>query len=168
MTRATPPDPTTAPARDAPPARAGSLPASRRRAIHLVSAGTWITGAVWLLFHYFVRVTDDFGFENPHPQQQWWLIGHAAFALYATWLFGVLWPGHVIRGWNSRLKRGTGGTLFGFTAWLALTGLALYYIGNAELRSWTSLAHWIAGLAAILPFLLHRRAQAPGRSSASS
>lgn len=151
-----------------PPVRAGSLPPSRRRAIHLVSAATWLTGAVWLVFHYFVRVPDEFGFENPHPQQQWWLIGHAAFALYATWLFGVLWPGHVIRGWNSRLKRGTGGTLFGFTAWLALSGLALYYLGDATLRSWASLAHWIAGLVAVLPFLLHRRAQAPGRSSASS
>ncbi len=151
-----------------PPVRAGSLPPSRRRAIHLVSAATWLTGAVWLLFHYFVRVTDDFGFENPHPQQQWWLIGHAASALYATWLFGVLWPGHVIRGWKAGLKRRTGGTLFGFTAWLALTGLALYYIGDATLRSWTSLAHWIAGLAAILPFLLHRRAQRGDRSSASS
>jgi len=137
--------------------RVGALPATRRRAVHWISIGTWVTGAVWLVFKYFIRVTDDFGFEAPHPQQHWWLVAHASIAIFATWMFGVLWPGHVIRGWNSRVRRKTGGTMFGVTAWLALTGVALYYIGSDAWRDWVSILHWAVGLAALVAFLLHRR-----------
>ncbi|MCU0761146.1 MAG: hypothetical protein MUF07_18360 [Steroidobacteraceae bacterium] len=137
--------------------RVGALPASRRRAVHWIATGTWVTGAVWLVFKYFVRVPDEFGFDNPHPMQQWWLIAHAIVSVFAVWMFGVLWPGHVIRGWKSHLRRPTGGTLFGITAWLALTGLALYYVGNDDWRSWVAILHWAVGLGAIVAFLLHRR-----------
>ena len=137
--------------------RVGALPATRRRAVHWIAIGTWVTGAVWLVFKYFIRVTDDFGFEAPHPQQHWWLVAHASIAIFATWMFGVLWPGHVIRGWNSGVRRKTGGTMFGVTAWLALTGVALYYIGSDAWRDWVSILHWAVGLAALVAFLLHRR-----------
>ncbi|NBR18198.1 MAG: hypothetical protein EBT81_10105, partial [Gammaproteobacteria bacterium] len=66
--------------------RTGVLPPGRRRLLHGVALGTWSTGAVWLVFHYFVRVVDEFGFDNPHPQQRWWLIGHAVFSFAAVWL----------------------------------------------------------------------------------
>ena len=82
----------------------GALPASRRRAVHWISIGTWVTGAVWLVFKYFVRETDEFGFENPHPMQQWWLVAHAVVSVFAVWMFGVLWPGHVIRGWDEGVQ----------------------------------------------------------------
>jgi hypothetical protein len=136
---------------------AGALPTWQRRSVYIVSAAVWITGAVWLVFRYFVRVTDEFGFDNPHPQQRWWIIAHAAASLAGLWLFGLLWHHHIARGWRAGLRRGTGGTLFGLVAWLALTGCALYYIGTDSARSWTSLAHWIVGLGALGAFLLHDR-----------
>jgi hypothetical protein len=77
--------------------------------------------------------------------------------LLGLWLFGLLWHHHIARGWENSLRRGTGGTLFGLIAWLALTGCALYYIGNDTARSWTSLAHWTIGLGALGAFLLHDR-----------
>jgi hypothetical protein len=141
----------------APGGRLGTLPAPRRRAVVWVSVAVWATGVVWLLFKYFVRVTDEFGFDNPHPWQRAWLIAHAFAALAALWLFGVLWRGHVVRGWTLRERRPTGGTLFGVTVWLTLTGCALYYIGSDSLRAWTSFAHWIPGVAALALFLVHRR-----------
>ncbi len=137
--------------------RVGALPASRHRAVKAISIGTWLTGAIWLVFKYFIHQTDSFGFENPHPLQQWWLIAHAIVSLLAVWMFGVLWPGHVLRGWRSRIRRGTGGTLFGLAAWLALSGCALYYIGNDDWRSWISVLHWAVGLGALVAYLLHRR-----------
>ena len=70
-------------------------------------------------------------------------------------MFGVLWPGHVKAGWRMKSRRLSGGTLFGVVAWLTLTGLALYYIGSTQWRSWTSIAHWAVGLAAAAAFLLH-------------
>jgi hypothetical protein len=134
-----------------------ALPVRRRRALHWISVGVWVTGGVWLIYKYFIRVTDDFGFESPHPLQHWWLIAHAGFSFAAVWMFGVLWPGHVLRGWRMKTRRPTGGTLFGVIAWLTLSGYALYYVASETLRSWTSILHWVVGLVAIVPFLLHRR-----------
>jgi hypothetical protein len=117
----------------------------------------WLTGAAWVAFHYFVRVTDAYGFSNEHPLQHWWLVAHASLSLGALWLFGVLWPGHVLPNWRARLSRVTGGLLFGLVVWFAVSGLALYYIGADRLRGWTSTAHWVSGLLALVPFLIHRR-----------
>lgn len=136
---------------------AGALADWQRRAVYSVGAAVWLTGAVWLIFKYFVTVTDEFGFDNPHPQQPLWMIAHAAVSLSGLWLFGLLWHHHIARGWENRLRRATGGTLFGLIAWLAVTGCALYYIGNDTLRSWTSLAHWTIGLGTLAVLLLHDR-----------
>ncbi|MEZ5458283.1 MAG: hypothetical protein R3E65_02790 [Steroidobacteraceae bacterium] len=136
--------------------RIGALPPARRRAVQVLGALVWLTGAVWLIFKYFVRVPDEFGFDNPHPQMGSWMIAHAFASLGAVWLMGVLWRGHVVRGWNLRQRRGSGGTLFGLAVWLALSGCTLYYIGSDVLRDWVSLAHWVPGLVALGVFLVHR------------
>lgn len=134
-----------------------ALPPWQRRLVYWLGLAVWVTGGVWLVFKYFIRVTDEFGFDNPHPQQQLWIVAHAAVSLAGVWLFGLLWHHHIARGWTQHLRRSTGGTLFGVIAWLAISGCALYYIGSDALREWTSLAHWIVGLAALVPFLLHDR-----------
>jgi hypothetical protein len=140
-----------------PPTRVGALPTRRRLNIYGIAIGVWVTGAVWLVYHYFVRTIDNFGFENVHPHQQWWLIAHAVFSFAAVWMFGVLWPNHIKKGWKLNTQRLTGGSLFGVITWLTLTGLALYYIGDDALRSWTSILHWGVGLAGLAVFLIHLR-----------
>jgi hypothetical protein len=137
--------------------RVGALPPRRRRLVKWLAIGTWLTGAVWVYFKYFVTVTDSFGFEGPHPAQRWVLIAHAGVSFGALWMYGVLWPGHVVRGWKSHVRRWSGGTLWGVTLWLVLTGFLLYYLGSDSLRSWTSLLHWTVGLAALAAYLVHRR-----------
>lgn len=135
--------------------RVGALPFRRRMTTYGIAIGVWVTGAVWLIYHYFIRTVDQFGFENPDPNQRWWLIGHAIFSLAAVWMFGVLWPNHVKKSWKQKTRRLSGGSLFGVTLWLSLTGLALYYIGDDDWRSWTSLLHWIPGLIALGIFAIH-------------
>jgi hypothetical protein len=135
----------------------GTLPRRRRWTVYVLSLALWITGAVWLYFKYFVRVTDEFGFENEHPQQRLWMIAHAFASLGMLWIFGVLWQVHVKGGWKKKLRRPSGGTLWGITVWLALSGCALYYIGNESVRWWTSILHWVIGLAALVVFLIHFR-----------
>ena len=112
---------------------------------------------MWLWFKYFVTVTDQFGFEGPHPQQRYWLIAHAAVSFACLWMYGVLWTGHVLRCWRARQRRWSGGSLFGIVLWLILSGCALYYIGSDALRGWTSILHWGVGLAAMILWLVHRR-----------
>ena len=138
----------------------GTLPRRRRWAVYVLSIAIWLTGAAWLCFKYFVRVTDEFGFDNEHPQQAWWMIAHGFVSLGTLWIFGVLWSVHVKGGWKKKLRRPSGGTLWGITVWLALSGCALYYIGNEAVRSWMSILHWTIGLAALIVFLVHFRTRA--------
>jgi hypothetical protein len=63
----------------------------------------------------------------------------------------------VVRGWKAGMRKPSGGTLFGVLVWLTISGCALYYLGSDEWRSWTSLAHWIPGLAASVVFVVHFR-----------
>jgi hypothetical protein len=40
---------------------------------------------------------------------------------------------------------------------LIMTGYLLYYLGDESLRSMTSIAHWVLGIATLIVFLAHRR-----------
>ena len=75
--------------------RIGTLPRRRKIMVYTVSIGSLVTGVVWLLYHYFIRTVDQFGFESPDPNQKWWIIAHAVFSFFAVWAFGVLWTNHV-------------------------------------------------------------------------
>ena len=141
--------------------RVGHMPKRRRYSLYGVSLAVWLTGAVWLIFHYFVKQVDNFGFEAPHPAEKWSLIVHAGFSFYVLWWFGMLWPNHIKKSWKTHVRRGTGGTLFGFAAWLTLTGYALYYLGSDVWRSWVSVLHWAVGLGALVAFMLHLLTRTP-------
>jgi hypothetical protein len=131
----------------------------RRYGIYAVALAVWITGVGWLVFHYFLKQVDEFGFDAAHPAEKWWLIGHAVVAFYALWWFGLLWTSHVLNAWKARVRRGSGGALFACTAWLALTGCALYYIGSELWRACVSILHWAVGIAAVAAFIYHLQAR---------
>jgi hypothetical protein len=133
----------------------------RRVLVYGIGLGVWLTGGLWLVFHYFIRSVDEFGFAGPSPLERRWLVAHAAFAVAAVWIFGLLWPSHIKPGWAIRMQRPAGGTLFAVIAWLILSGFALYYIGASEWRSWTSVSHWAVGLAAIAVFVVHLLTKTP-------
>lgn len=120
-----------------------------------ISGLCWLTGVVWVIFQYFIRVEDEFGFEGRHWLQKPVLVSHAVVSFAAIWVFGVLWPNHVIKGWTQKARRPTGGTLFALTFWLTATGCALYYVGTDEVRNVVSLSHWVVGALTIAVFLVH-------------
>src|SRR5690349_14371519 len=64
--------------------RVGHLQFRRRMNVYATSAGLWLTGLIWVVFHYFIRTTDNFGFETPHPGEHLTLIAHAAFGFLAV------------------------------------------------------------------------------------
>lgn len=132
-----------------------ALPRLRRWTIYLVAAGTWATGGIWLIYHYFVTAVDEFGFEGPDPWEKWWIIIHAGFGVWALWLFGSLWYNHIKVGWRLKKSRWSGGILFGMISWMAISGYLLYYLVDAEIRELFSLTHWILGLAGLAVFLIH-------------
>lgn len=128
---------------------------TRRLGIYATGSGLWLSGGLWLLFHYFMQSRGDFTLA-PHPLEAWWLRLHGAFAFGAIWVFGLLWSVHVTPGWADGKRRRSGAVLVGLFLWLTLTGYLLYYLGHERLRSLTSLLHWSLGLLLPGPFLLHR------------
>lgn len=139
------------------------IPRWARRAVHLVSALVFASGALWLFLHRFVAVEGEFGPEaSPfeHPA----LVAHGIAAACMLWLFGLLWLAHVRRAWHARRNRGSGGTMVVLLIALATSGLGLYYIGDDAVRSVLADAHWIVGFvaSAALPFHIWRGRRAVG------
>ena len=136
----------------------------RRRLTYAVGLGLWLTGAAWLVFHYFRKVTTDFG-PAENPLTHWWLAAHGLFAFATLWLFGLLWGQHIVGAWKSGRHRLSGGVLFAVLAVLIASGYLLYYAGGDETRAITSVIHWGIGLAVPLAFIIHRfRKAVPTRS----
>jgi hypothetical protein len=139
------------------PRRVGQLQQRHQVAVYALSVGLLLSGVLWLYFHYFVRVTDQFGFENPHPLQGQLLVAHAVFALPGVWVFGFLWRIHFKPSWRASRKRLSGGTLWSAVLLMCLSGYALYYIGSESARDIVSVIHWVVGIAATVVLLLHAR-----------
>jgi hypothetical protein len=114
----------------------------------------FVSGALWLIFHYFFAVQTEFG-EGPHPLQQWWLKLHGLSAMAALIIFGSLLLIHIRRAWHHHQNRISGGSMVALMVWLTLTGYALYYFGGEESRTIISAAHWIIGIAALPLLVLH-------------
>jgi hypothetical protein len=131
------------------------LPLRRRLGVYVVAAGLWASGALWLVFHHFVRGKGEFG-PTISPLEPWWLRLHGAAAFGFLWIFGLLWGVHMVNGWTAGRRRWSGGVMFAAAVFLIVSGYLLYYAGGEDLRALASAAHWIVGLAAPVAFVWHR------------
>ncbi len=126
----------------------------REYLVYAILGGTWLTGAVWLILHFYLREKTEFGFL-PHPLEAWALRVHGAFAFAALWLGGLLWAAHIPAAWALRRNRYSGITVVSLFAVLALSGYLLYYLGDEGWRDIASLAHWLIGLFGLIALPLH-------------
>ena len=125
-----------------------------RRWVYWSSTALFATGALWLVFHYFLRQHGEFG-ETPHPLEMWWLRLHGACAMLALIVMGSLLPIHVRRGWHQRKNLLAGMVVVGILVLLIASGYALYYYGGEDARPLISAFHWIVGLGAPLALIWH-------------
>ena len=113
--------------------------------LYAAIAGLTLTGALWLLFHFFVSGDGAYGYVT-HPLEPWWLKIHGAVAMFALVLLGSLIPNHITKAWQRRRNRITGGVNVAVFLVLAMTGYFLYYLGDETWRNWASVIHWVIGL----------------------
>ena len=125
-----------------------------RASLYSVFGLLWLTGALWLVLHWFFQVPTQFG-ASPHPLQPGVLIAHGLLGVVALFFLGWMSGTHVVSGWKRGGKRGSGTSLTAALAVLALTGFATYYLTSEPSMSADALAHEVVGLAAVLPTLLH-------------
>ena len=117
----------------------------RRQSLYAVFGAAWVTGILWLVFHYFLMRQSEFGSE-PHPLEAWWLRLHGACAFAALWIGGMLWAVHIRPALGRPGKRSSGLLLLGMLAILMATGYLLYYAADDGLRDGVRWAHWLTGV----------------------
>jgi hypothetical protein len=130
------------------------LTSGHRRWVYWTAAALFATGALWLVFHYFLQAEGEFG-PAPHPLEHWWLRLHGAAAMLALLMVGSLLPIHVRRGWHQRRNLPLGIALLSVVFLLTLSGYALYYFGGEQARPWISAFHWGIGIASPLALVWH-------------
>ena len=79
--------------------------------IYSAAVLVWLSGALWLFYIYFMRVEGEFGLEQD-PLEAVWQKVHGIVGYLAAFALGTMWGVHVVRGWQARWRRWTGGTLF--------------------------------------------------------
>lgn len=146
------------------PRQARHLARIQRIAVYTATATAWASGALWLVFHYFLRRQGEFALE-PHPLENWWLRLHGLCAFVLLWLAGLLWALHVRHALHWPQRRGSGLALMVAFCVLAPSGYLLYYANDGALREGMELAHWIAGLAVVVPVVLHALPSRRGRAA---
>ena len=137
------------------PPHAGRMRLSPRREalVHVILGTLWVSGVGWLVFHYFLRQTGEFG-ALPHPLEAWWLRLHGAAAFATLWLLGMLWVIHLAPGWRTH-RRPSGIALAVMLGVLTVSGYLLYYAGGDNARAAIALVHWVVGAAVPLFLLPH-------------
>lgn len=116
----------------------------------------WLSGALWLAFHYFMRVPDEFGIR-PHPAEIWWLRLHGLMVFAVLVAIGTVLPNHVRRAWQLNKNRTSGLMMKTIFLWLAITGYALYYFASESNENLLPVLHWGAGISVPLILVLHIR-----------
>jgi hypothetical protein len=122
----------------------------------IMGSGTilWLTGAAWVLLHYFGEIQGEFGPET-NPAQPWLLRIHGLVLIPAILVLGSLLVVHIPKGWNDKGQRIVGIMLTALFGILVISGYMLYYVGDDGLRNWSSLFHWMVGIVAPAIFLWH-------------
>ena len=122
----------------------------------LVVSGSalWLSGTAWLLLHHFGQVEGDFG-PQVNPAEPWMITLHGLFLIPALLGIGGLFVAHIPKGWDHPAQRVAGIALSAFLAVIVVTGYLLYYVGDEALREWSSVIHWVLGLASPLVFFWH-------------
>ena len=113
--------------------------------LYVVGSVLTLSGALWVYFHYFVRIEGEFG-PIHHPSEPVMLTAHGLSAALMMIGFGTVMPGHIARAWKMNRNMWTGIIFFTLMILLSLSGYFLYYLSDESLREITSMLHWILGL----------------------
>jgi len=114
--------------------------------LYIVGGVFTLSGIIWVYLHHFVRVEGEFGLLH-HPVEPLLLKVHGISAALMLIGFGSVLPGHIPRAWALNRNIATGIIFFTVMTVLSLSGYFLYYLSDESIRDFTSILHWVLGLA---------------------
>jgi hypothetical protein len=122
--------------------------------LSLSGSGLWLSGAGWLLLHYYGQKEGEFGPEM-NPAEPWMMTAHGLFLIPVLLGIGGMFVAHIPKGWAHTYQRIAGIVLCAILALLISSGYLLYYAGGETFHAWTSIAHWTVGLILPIAFIWH-------------
>lgn len=125
-----------------------------RRSIYATGVLLLLSGAAWLVLHYFLRPQSEFG-ESVNPLEPWTMKLHGAAAMASLFFVGSLLHLHVRRALRAGRNVVTGWAMIATLSVLTLTGYGLYYVAGESDRPVWSLLHWSIGFAVTVLFVVH-------------
>lgn len=125
-----------------------------RRSVYASAALLLLSGAVWLVLHYFLRPVNQFG-ESVNPGEPWAMKVHGAAAMAALFFVGSLLHIHIRPSIRAGRNTITGWAMIVTLSFLTITGYGLYYLAGESDRSLWSLLHWGVGFSFAVLFILH-------------
>lgn len=125
-----------------------------RRSVYATGILLLLSGAAWLVLHYFLRPASEFG-ESVNPLEPWTMKLHGAAAMASLFFAGSLLHMHVRRALRAGRNTVTGWAMIATLSILALTGYGLYYVAGESDRPLWSLLHWSVGFAVAVLFVAH-------------
>lgn len=145
----------TQPGRNSP---SGSrVPRWQRLALYIIGSGVAVSGLAW--FGLRQRQDSDDIFSAWLTVERATGVAHGVLSLVMLVIFGSMLPVHVRSGWRSKANFISGTSLLTALSILSLSGVALYYVANEQVRSATTWLHEIVGAASVIVCLLHRSAR---------
>ena len=130
--------------------------APHKKFLYSIFSLLWLSGALWLVFHYFMRVPGEFGI-TPHPAEIWCLRLHGLMVFAVLVALGNVLSNHARRAWQLKKNRYSGLLMKVLLLWLAITGYALYYFASEGNENWLPVLHWGAGISVPLMLVSHIR-----------
>ncbi|MBM3846098.1 MAG: hypothetical protein FJ405_07430 [Verrucomicrobia bacterium] len=138
-------------------------PVSKRRVFKLHQWQRWTlgisglallgSGIVWAWVHW--KYEHGETGESLLYLKPWMIRIHGWSASLFTLCIGSLLATHVRLAWKARIHRINGAGMLALTAWMILSGQALYYLGDEPWRSLASDWHFLSGIAFPGVLLLH-------------
>ena len=130
--------------------------ATHKKFLYSVFTLLWLSGLLWLLFHYFMRIEGDFGI-TAHPAEKWWLRLHGLMVFAVLFALGTVLPVHARRAWQLKKNRHSGVLMSSLFLWLAGSGYALYYLASEANADWLPVLHWGVGIVVPTIIVMHIR-----------
>ncbi len=116
---------------------------------HLTFFTLLFSGIIWLIFE----------FKNPEEFRDIMVYSlrlHGAASFGFLIVFGMVLATHVSFNWQVKKNRRISGIILtSFFTILIVSGYLLYYLGDEEIRAFTSYLHWIIGIFCGAVFMTH-------------
>lgn len=106
----------------------------------------FLSGVLWIVFHFFVSTAGTFGPAEPSAVEPASLQIHGAAAMAFLIVLGSLIPGHIRGGWLARKNFKNGIFFLLLNAVLIVSGYGLYYASGENVRLFIEWVHLIIGV----------------------